>query len=209
MLNLLPGQERDRPGKMSWRPGSWWSLTDNQSSTWFLAAWLLKHTEFLSTLLHDNHTHSTVKNVAVLGRVSNFINNLPDSVPTPIANVSTKASKVMDGPIIAMPLPIFFCSSSWLSAVSENLANALAFDKSTNRRKKGRASLEKFTRKLIDYNTEVCQKEYSQTVTNILIKHSNFICLKKDLLEAIEVKPNQVCYSNTKNETGKYCKNSS
>lgn len=39
--------------------------------------------------------------------------NIPDKVPTPITRISTTASNVIVGPIMAMPRAIFSATSSW------------------------------------------------------------------------------------------------
>ena len=62
-------------------------------------------------------------------------------MPTPITRVSTIASRVMAGPMMAMPLAMLACTSCWEAELRENLASALAFPRSTNSRKNGSASL--------------------------------------------------------------------
>lgn len=67
---------------------------------------------------------------------------VPESVPTPRTRVSTIVSKVIVGPIMAMPFAMLFLTSSLLDALSANCASRPVFDRSINSRKKNNASLE-------------------------------------------------------------------
>ena len=80
-------------------------------------------------------------------------------VPIPMANVSTKVSKVNDGPKVAIPRAMFSWTSFWKKIIKNNLdtkyeiqtlleeerancAKRVAFEKSDNKIKYGRALLQ-------------------------------------------------------------------
>lgn len=66
---------------------------------------------------------------------------VPERVPTPITRVSTRVSRVMVGPRVAIPLAIFLLTSSWLLPLKASWAKVVALERSIRSRKKNKASL--------------------------------------------------------------------